>query len=795
MPDWGPYEADGEGSSPGLLRVRRPHWPTGKAVEIPASGVETDAGAQTPVRFHHRNRQLPYASRRTASARGIATAASLGLTALWAQSEANPQCNRGPRSQQAPPDWAGFDTTVLSTIPRCYYQGAGETEPQLHNDNLPAGFESGYISHEGIVLSSNRVAVVVSLYNQDFSAIVAYLVREVHLVTAVVTDWLHVLSSTIGPIPTNGAQRRPGYLWRDDTSDSYTVACPQGLLLCTRANAPTPSCCNWANIRGTLPSECSVSVAGGYALQGAWGPYSAGVDDPADCAVDRYVRGETAWAYADTVVIPEMLPDCSIIHACGWYDPYLEGGADTLENTRWPYLAGSKEFVLWVSGQVGYNPVTLVQGALVLVRADTGTSNSYVYGMGTPPTIANAGLLIGRDDTEAKALEQLTYESEAHPENWSGLGAGAMADNLHPLGWSTGPIFSGPSWSYQYAAFESTLTEGDYYRVGTTPEGAPIYAGRYYQMVARYTGWVPEIAAPAHALRPQRVEVGPSNNGLFPRGVVEGNNCYLFLRLNSWLASTFAPINKDPLAFGVLGYELDIAFQTRRGPGELGIAGVTCEVDESTGTNNCMQIFWVTKEFQTGYNWDSDVDRLWLFRLTTDGLQDGALFTRVFNVPDGTATVTYYQKPHIWECGVAGDYLWVLANDYWAWDDARLALILINKTTLVELDRIDLSPGTGWAWAAESGRPQLIRGVDADGPYADVFATWAKTGQPDTTFFQRVRYDTPNLTKSTLNSYEVGGGYPQHPDRLTELCNIALSPGRQFWLESGRYLTMREDAA
>ena len=85
-PDWGLYEADGPGSSPGLVRVRRPHWPAGKAIEIPASGVESEAGTQIDVRFHNRSRQLPFASRKVPSARGISQSSfAIGL-GIWHQS-------------------------------------------------------------------------------------------------------------------------------------------------------------------------------------------------------------------------------------------------------------------------------------------------------------------------------------------------------------------------------------------------------------------------------------------------------------------------------------------------------------------------------------------------------------------------------------------------------------------------------------------------------------------------------------------------------------------------------------
>lgn len=84
-PDWALFVADGAGSQPGLVRVRRPHWPAGKVIEIPASGVDTEAGGQIDIRFHQRNRQLPYASRRGPSAEGIIQAAQTIQIGFWDQ--------------------------------------------------------------------------------------------------------------------------------------------------------------------------------------------------------------------------------------------------------------------------------------------------------------------------------------------------------------------------------------------------------------------------------------------------------------------------------------------------------------------------------------------------------------------------------------------------------------------------------------------------------------------------------------------------------------------------------------
>jgi len=114
-PDWGIWQADGAGSRPGLIRVRRPHWPSGFAIEIPASGVDSDAGAPVDVRHHNRNRQLPYARRHQPHARGK-LGSILAALAHWLQPESSHRisCRNALTEAQLKLSTAGTPTTLVS---------------------------------------------------------------------------------------------------------------------------------------------------------------------------------------------------------------------------------------------------------------------------------------------------------------------------------------------------------------------------------------------------------------------------------------------------------------------------------------------------------------------------------------------------------------------------------------------------------------------------------------------------------------------------------------------------------
>ena len=154
---------------------------------------------------------------------------------------------------------------------------------------------------------------------------------------------------------------------------------------------------------------------------------------------------------------------------------------------------------------------------------------------------------------------------------------------------------------------------------------------------------------------------------------------------------------------------------------------------------------------------------------------------------DGNA-YHYLRAPDVFEIGHTTDHVWILAADYWAVDDVRLTMILVDKSTLSEVDRLDLSPDTGREWQTAPGRPQMLVGVDGTGAWAEVFAWWS--GSPDSWVAQEVRIDAGSLVVATLAESASSSSYPE---KLIETANVAISPLKQFWVEAGVDFKVREE--
>ena len=264
----------------------------------------------------------------------------------------------------------------------------------------------------------------------------------------------------------------------------------------------------------------------------------------------------------------------------------------------------------------------------------------------------------------------------------------------------------------------------------------------------------------------------------FPRGIIDTTDgkCYECVRHSQWIA------NEGAGAWpGTAYYE----------PGAWPYTYTGFEDFASTGIHSG-SVTRVYKRARTSHGmfvWENGFDRPILRQYSGSALLGTLDLTREFpRVDENGKHRIDYRSPTILEWVAAGNYLWVLAADWWAADDQRLGMILINKTSLLEVDRIDLSPipGSLWLietdWAGSGGRPQIWGGVDATGePWAQVSAWWS--GWHDSVI-QEVRYVSSALSKAIISHTGWHDGGTQ-PARLTTVANIAIKPGAQFWLDAG----------
>ena len=194
-------------------------------------------------------------------------------------------------------------------------------------------------------------------------------------------------------------------------------------------------------------------------------------------------------------------------------------------------------------------------------------------------------------------------------------------------------------------------------------------------------------------------------------------------------------------------------------------------------------------------------DRCFIEKYSTSALLERVELTRHFtSVVDGKTRHTW-QEPIIHDLLVAGDYVWVLASDWFAVDNQKLALICLNKTTLLELDRVDLSPDEARErlWIAETdflargGAPQMWGGVTPEGaPWVNVVAWFtAPEGGSEESVIQEFGYSSPSITRAIKASNAFSDDTAQ-PSNDCALQNVAVS-SQQLWLNHGLTLYARGD--
>lgn len=667
---------------------------------------------------------------------------------LWQQAEANPLNDRGPKEAQASPEWTGSPSTVFA-VPRFYYSAA------LQND-FPANLPNR-LSTEGVVLGTETVACLVSLYSADESEIVGYLLREYNTTTTTVTDWLHILGTAIVAEPTNGLNRRHGHLFYDQAAGNYTIACSAGLLLCTTANAPTPTVCAWAHTYGSIPPESSVNVSGAYAIQGAHAEY-ADSGTRADCSIDLYSRGETEWAHVAQVSLADQLTDCAYVRPCGNWDPYTGDETATSENTRWPYLPSQAEWVAFVAGRDNVNPLdrpTIAKAKIIGIKAATGVVRT-IHAWDAP-----LELLHPYAELMDQLAAQLTYQSSHHVADWRDRGFPlGPVDDQNANGWSTGEIYS-------YGEFGGIPEDDLPENLGRGEPGDPI---AYTQKVLRYTGMTTS-RNPTVAPDCQRLECAASLSPLtmFPMGIVDqvANRIYIANQEDSWLAGETPDVGGiDEGNYSYLGNYTDFAV------GEYPDA-----------PDFWVRVFSYEQDVQgsAGYGTDSLIQRLILRQLSPTRQIRSLDLTRSFAETVGAKNYTHRRKPDLFTYLKAGDYLWLLANDWWDKDTQHLTLILVATATLTQTDRIKLEPITGLTWLDTAGRPQMVRGIDSsEAPWVNVAAWWTT---PNEFFLQKVTVSGTTLAKTTL-AHDTAAG-DQLPATMTEFANVAIRNGSQYWLDAG----------
>lgn len=758
----------------GRLSVRKSNWPDGVVIEVPVtrSGHTQAAGANVVIGFDQGNRQRPFVKSILGMARGVSASTASGGTlvlALWPDCTGSPYCNRGPLLTCDAPQWDGA-ATVIDTLPRYYYDSSlqttvaeGESAPTL----------SDLLSWEGITLldshpstSLPRAACTVSLYDGTGGSLIGQLLREYQLEEGAWTqtgEWIHLAADPIGSLPTNNAQRRQGYLTYDKTSDTYTIASNDGLLLATRGNEPTPTLCAWETAYGSLPGNSSVSVAGGYAITGAY--QASGI--ASDCAVDLYYRHSGGyWVHLAQVDLAAQLPDCDYVYACGIWDPQQDtgelGSLDSQHNSRWAYMAG--EWYVFITGRAGDETRPDVAKAKVLaIRAATGAVR-VVEAYDAP-----LELLQPWDGNAANVESIADYQNDPHPENWepTGLPGGlAYADTGDAQGRTSGPIGN-----------FITVPEDD---VHPTTGGPLDTDYRAYQQKIKVATWISRD--PTIAPVSQQLECGNTVlSGLpCPRGVVDSalSRFYLLAQHRSWLAGETPDYGGDDGLYDYTeGDYVDFAGGTIPGDPHP----IRVHILRKTGT----------VEASVGWGGVTPPVRLVVRKYSSSALLATLDLTRTFTATVDDKLYTYLKAPSIYEYAVAGDYLWLLCSDWWGAADQRLTMIVVDKSGsgLTEVDRLDLTPDTDRLWMAEKGRPQLVVGVDGSGPWAEVLAWW--TGDPnDEWIVQELRVVSDELAVASRAQEAFASNYP---DKFGESINVAISPLKQFFLDDSVDFKVREE--
>lgn len=677
--------------------------------------------------------------------------------ALWPQSGGNPFNANGILEPTLSPSWGSFDQNVLGSgveIPRYYWDD--EVKFTVRTGGEPD--QAARISFEGLTLldahpatGKGRVAYLTTLYDDSGSSVAAYLIREYEIewtegggytLPFIKTgEWLHPVADPLGTL---GEYHRNRCFWYDKSSDTYTAATHEGLLLCTRDNAPTPGAFAWVNTYGSMLGNTGCNMVGRFLLAGA---HAAADGTPGDCAINLYQRNTEEHSHVAEVVL--TVSGCSHVDGFGYNYPLNSG----YKNNTWPYLDG--EWYVWVSGREGDpgpdDRPTAAKARLLAIRAAVGTVRE-VFALDAP--LENLGAF---DDSFTKFVEQLEYQSVPHPENWveTGNPADPYSDAGGTNGWSAGDILNGATTGSLIAS--EVIPPGD---VPPTLGGGSTgdYRG-FAQEIDVYTGWdfdndptvapeAPKLAAPVMVDR-------------------ENRRIYVAVSQQSWLA------NAEPGKFVT-------SSQVYNGYTDYTSAGVI------PGFNPIYQLrIWkFTRNVSGRFNWDGVINRLWLRVFSSNAMLVERDLTREYTEVDGSGkTIRHRRTPTIYQMAVLGDHLWILCGDWYSKDNQKLSLLLLNRSSLTEVDRIDISPDEDLERLAfiDEREPMLV-GTDGDGPWVQVALKWDGLGSdPDSWIVQEFRYVSGDFVRTVMyTSTDDNTG----PVRARAWGNLAVSYGRQFWMRT-----------
>lgn len=393
-PDWVNMVADGAGSKPGLVRVRRPHWPAGKAIEIPASGVPSNAGAAVPVKFHDRNRQLPYSSTRKPSAVGAMQFGGVPVPtvypAIWLGPEGWPNLPGGPQAVEPQPQfstsssiesWPGY-----SPGSRIQWRGLvsdlrdggrqfvlltqyeeEEREDEFTGDGVEQFFElarvptaitsvkiDGIEQTEGLEWDLDGREIYFYSAPDDGAAIAAAYTCDVAAgqVVSRVGGVETVLELSQSYAAEDGDLAHVhGFLYLDDNDGYLTVVAPDGLRSLNTAMEATFTA--WPTESLRLSKDLGVSVGAGFALQHNWPGHES--TDPG-----RVIRGWTRaanqgeWEAGWTKGIFDLAIEGAVkvlrSGPIGRFDPSEDAGEIALLNRRQALVGNA-----WIVGCASYS--------------------------------------------------------------------------------------------------------------------------------------------------------------------------------------------------------------------------------------------------------------------------------------------------------------------------------------------------------------------------------------------------------------------------------------------------------
>ncbi len=730
------------GVEDGLVKFRRSDWPEGMEHSASTSGrINAIPGSLLRIGYEGGDRNRAFVLGRGLGA-GLSVVTPLPdlVFGRWMQAEANPYLLRGPLVNQIPFPWFTNSTSEKLSVPR-YYDGSSLIAGR------PAGIES-LQNVECLVLRDGKVTIFVNLFSEDDGSILAYLCQELDLASELVSnEWLLPLSSPIGSA-TYTNRGRFGHLFFDNVSDTYTALTREGIYNLRPGESETFLA--WEASYGAIPPESCCSVAWAWALQGAHLGYDAISGGASDCAVHAYRRVSAAWTHLAKIQLPDLLSDCDWVRACGKWDPLDNLEPQSALNTRWA-LSKAQEWAVWIFGRAGeFADCTVAKAKLVGINCNTGAPRTIL----TLPAPLYKSLPKGESVYKAE-LEAPLYAAStlSDPTTWIPTSGGEFVGKLKGANWlnpSTG-LFEGES----PAAFSVPYAD-------RPPDG--YLSASYAEIIRPYSGnWVttsdPTVAPDCQRLACGELP-GETEQTDFPRGVsTDDGRQYVFLREAAWLADGVRTDSEEESTYA--GFE-DFAIGAGAG-----------------GSNDAVQRIYKFSAAvnSAGFAYGATYRRCVLHIIGPSGLLEETLdLTREFSVGDDR----YHQEPIIWEYLVKGNYVWVLASDWFAYNDQRLTLILLNKTSGIELTRLDLAEGSG-RLVSLGFRPQLLVGADGTGPYAEVLADW--TG-PDEWIRQVIRYNGSALTISDATSASVS--FAEKPS-MNEAMSLALD-SKAYWFRDSQKL-------